>query len=103
MEVGAGAQFLEARAYCILLSTGWELNPPFYYLQTLSRIFYLASVGREGQDFGQQCVLGSTGRSTEVTWHRSWVLDQRYRDSCTRNRANVNDESKNLSTQVMLS
>ena len=93
MEVGAGAQFLEARAYCILLSTGWELNPPFYYLQTLSRIFYLALVGREGQDFGQQRVLGSTGRSTEVPWHRSWVPDQRYRDSYTRSRANVKDES----------
>ena len=33
-------------------STGWGLKAPFYFLQTLS--FYLASVGRESQNFGGQ-------------------------------------------------
>ena len=41
---------IEAWVYCVPLSTDWELKPPFYFLQTMS---HSASVGREGQGFGQ--------------------------------------------------
>ena len=47
-----GAQFFKAPDCCVLPSRGWGLKPSFYFLQTLSHIFYSASVGRESQDFG---------------------------------------------------
>ena len=42
------------RAYCVALSSGWRLKPPFYF-HTLCLVFFnSASVGGEGQDVGQQ-------------------------------------------------
>ena len=38
---GGGATVLEAQAYCVPLSTGWGLKPPFYFLQTLSPYFFI--------------------------------------------------------------
>ena len=36
-----GAQFLRHEPYCVPLSIGWELKPPFYFLQTLSPYFFI--------------------------------------------------------------
>ena len=52
-----GAQFFEALDCCILPSPGWGLKPSFYFLQTLSHIFYSASVSRESQDFDSNVSL----------------------------------------------
>ena len=41
-------------AYCVPLYASLKLKPPLYFLQTLSLFFIQPSVGREGQDFGQQ-------------------------------------------------
>ena len=53
MGFGGGTVF-EAWAYCVALSSGWRLKPPFYF-HTLCLVFFnSASVGREGQDVGRQ-------------------------------------------------
>ena len=36
-----GGTVLEAWVYCVPLSTGWGLKPPFYFLQTLSPYFFI--------------------------------------------------------------
>ena len=49
-----GGTVLEARAYCVPRFTSWELKPLSISSKLCLRIFYLASPGRESQDFGQQ-------------------------------------------------
>ena len=47
---------LEIRAFCVPLSTHWELKPPISY--KLCLVFsYSATLGRGSQDFGQQQYL----------------------------------------------
>ena len=50
----SGGTVLEAWDYCVPLSAGWELKPPFYFLQTLSPYFSFSFGGQRGQAFGQQ-------------------------------------------------
>ena len=38
---GWGATVLEAQAYCVPLSTGWGLKPPFYFFQALSPYLFI--------------------------------------------------------------
>ena len=49
-----GGTVLEARAYCVPRFTSWELKPLSISSKLCLHIFYLASPGRETQDFGQQ-------------------------------------------------
>ena len=49
----SGDTVLEAWVYCVVLSAGWELKPPFYFLQTLSPYF---------------CVFGFSGQRRPRFW-----------------------------------
>ena len=49
-----GGTVLEAWAYCVPRFTSWELKPLSISSKLCLHIFYLASPGRETQDFGQQ-------------------------------------------------
>ena len=48
---GTVGTVLEAWTYCVPLSTSWELQSPFYFLQTLSPYFLLGFGGRRKPKF----------------------------------------------------
>ena len=61
---------LEAWAYCVPLSAGWELKPPFYFLQTLSPYFLFSFSGQRRPRFWPATI----GGVRIVIVHIGWVL-----------------------------
>ena len=48
---GGGGAVLSALTYCVPLSAGWELKPPFYFLQTLFPYFLFGFGGQRKPRF----------------------------------------------------